>query len=608
MSDDVRGKPARAAGADTLTQSDVLSTDKATVLRTERSDDAPPSSLDPSASVSAIAVGEIIGEGGMGVVRAAVQLSLARTVAVKMTLPDASARDAERMLQEAWVTGFLEHPGVVPVHDILRGAKGAPVVVMRRIRGATWEERRLDEEWARAEGARDLLEQNLRIFVRVCEVVEFAHAKGVLHRDIKPANVMLGSFGEVYLLDWGLALALGPEAAQHLPRAGMSRDLAGTLAYAAPEMIGAVDAPLSEHTDVYLLGAVLFELATGAPPHDKTTVTLTLESIAKSPPAVPASVPARLGAICLRAMAKQPSARHARAADLRRDVLDFLRVRDSEHVVAQGERALDSLRFVCAEGGTRRRIYDLYGECRFAFREALHMWPENEAARTGLAAAASRVIEYELERDPRVAAALLDEAPEISADLAARVREAALAEASERDKLSNIARVHDQHTGIRARQVFFVLLGLTWTASQFMDDLAPLTHVRFAIGSLLELPLLVVAWLVSRDMMKTLFNRRLIAAVVVMLLAQTAFFLSAHRLGIELRSARVLQLGLWATVSASLTAFLERRFWPMTLGFMIALAVTVRWPELRPIAGALSSLLVTINVALIWRRKPAART
>jgi serine/threonine-protein kinase len=403
---------------------------------------------DPLASLSSIAIGEVIGEGGMGVVRTAIQRSLARTVAIKTTLPGATGQVARRILQEAWVTGFLEHPGVVPVHDILRGDDGAPVVVMRRIRGATWEALLRDVAWAQSQGARDLLEQNLRIFVRVCEVVEFAHAKGVLHRDIKPANVMLGSYGEVYLVDWGLALALGDEAAEHLPRAGLSRELAGTFTYAAPEMVGAVDAPLAEHTDVYLLGAVLFELATGRSPHDKATPTHTFESIAASPPALPADVPARIRAICARAMAKQPHDRHASAAELRRDVLEFLRLRDSEHVGAQAEVA----------------------------RAA------NEERR---------------------------------------------------------APVREEHPARRARQILVpgLVLGLGWTASQLAD--------------------------------------------------------------------RSLQLGVWAMVAASLTAFVERRLWPMTACMIAAFAVAVPWPHLRPIAAALASAAVILNIAAVWRRELA---
>ena len=583
--------------------SDTISNDKTVKADPPDAVEEPPSALDTLASLSTIAVGEVIGQGGMGVVRTAVQRSLTRTVLIKTTLPGATDREAEHMLQEAWVTGFLEHPGVVPVHDILRGAGGAPVVVMRRIRGSTWDDLRQDEDWARAQGARDLLEQNLRIFVRVCEVVEFAHAKGVMHRDLKPTNVMLGAFGEVYLLDWGLALALSDEAAEHLPRAAMSREMAGTLAYAAPEMIGAVDSPVAEHTDVYLLGAVLFELATGVPPHDGATVALVFESIAKSPPLVPVGVPSRLGAICKRAMAKEPSLRQGGVAQLRHDVLDFLRLRDSEHVVSQAERALESLRTLCSEGGTRRRIYDLYGECRFAFREALHMWPENETARNGLAAAATIVIEHELERDPRVAVAMLEEAPEITPDLVVRVRTAAAAEANEREGLSKLARVHDQVTGLRTRQIFFIFLGLTWAASQFGDRLAPVTHVRFALLSLADLPILLIAWGISRDLMKTLFNRRILVAVAIVLFAQSALFFSTSALGIDVQSARILQLGLWATVCAILAASLERRFWPMTVSAVAAFVFTVRWPFLRPWAGALAALGVTLNLAVIWRRQ-----
>ena len=113
-----------------------------------------------------LTVGEIIGEGGMGVVRTAVQNSLARQVAIKTAHTGASEHAARRMLSEAWVTGYLEHPGVVPVYDIVNGADGSPVVVMRRIHGATWAQQIGNVGWASRAGARDLLEQNLRTSIR----------------------------------------------------------------------------------------------------------------------------------------------------------------------------------------------------------------------------------------------------------------------------------------------------------------------------------------------------------------------------------------------------------------------------------------------------------
>jgi serine/threonine-protein kinase len=289
---------------------------------------------------------------------------------------------------------------------------------------------------------------------------------------------------------------------------------------------------------------------------------------------------------------------------LRRDVLDFLRLRDSEHVVLQAQRALDGLREACKMAGERRQIYDLYGECRFAFREALHMWPGNLTAQQGLSAAATLVLEHELERDPRVAAALLEETPEdIEPALATRVQNAAVAEAKERDRLAELAQTHDQDTGQRARRIFFVLLGLSWAASQFADPLGPVSHLRFGVISLCEVPLLFFVWFVSRDMMKTLFNRRLLGAVAVMLLAQSGLFFAALALGVDLATTRIIQLGLWATVTALLTSSIERRFWPSTVGVVAAFCVTVRWPHLRPFAGAFASLFVTGNVMAIWRAK-----
>ncbi|MBX3186904.1 MAG: serine/threonine protein kinase [Labilithrix sp.] len=565
--------------------------------------EAPELSLDPLVSLSSLEVGDIIGEGGMGIVRTAMQRSLARPVAIKVARPGATPDDAQRMLREAWVTGFLEHPGVVPVHDIVKGDAGAPVVVMRRIQGVTWEDCLADVALAKREGARDLLEHNLRVLLRVAEIVEFAHTRGVVHRDIKPANVMLGPFGEVYLLDWGLAVGLGGEATAHLPRPEESREMAGTLQYAAPEMVGMGGGLIDERTDIYLLGAVLYEIATGVPPHGAASTAKMLEAIASTPPRCPPTMPARLIATCSRAMQKDPARRHASVSELRHDVLDFLRSRDCERLVAEAEAIVAKLAEACQHGASRQRIYDLYGECRFAFREVLRVAPDDEAAVIGREVAATLVIEHELARDPRVALALVEEATAVSSELASRVRAAAGAEEKRLAGLSRLAHDQDQRVGRRARVVLFVGLGLAWSSSHvFADAIGPVTHVRFAIGGLLALLPISFAWIGWRALSHTAFNRRVLLSLALMVVAQSVLFFAGLRLGIDVFSLRVLQIGLWTTMAATASIHLDRRCWPMTCGLALALGVTLVWPEARAIASVLGIWGVTANLAVLGSR------
>ncbi|MGH7630748.1 MAG: serine/threonine-protein kinase, partial [Gemmatimonadales bacterium] len=138
---------------------------------------------------------ELIGEGGMGAVYRATDRTLGRDVAIKVLRPELADDDsAERLRREAGILARLEHPGVVPVHEVGRLADGRLFYVMRLVRGS-----RLDEF------ARDAaLATRLRIFLRICETMSFAHAQGVIHRDLKPSNVMVGAFGEVLVLDWGI--------------------------------------------------------------------------------------------------------------------------------------------------------------------------------------------------------------------------------------------------------------------------------------------------------------------------------------------------------------------------------------------------------------------
>jgi len=200
-------------------------------------------------------VGEEIGRGGMGAVHRARDLELGRDVALK-TLDDAAPEGAEeRLRREAEILARLEHPGIVPVHDVGTLADGRLFYAMKLVNGE-----RLDAFAARSDA-----DERLRAFERVCETVAFAHARGVLHRDLKPANVMVGEFGEVLVMDWGVAKVLADPAPE--ARGSPSADghatahgtVLGTRGYMAPEQErGETD--LDARADVHALGRILAEL------------------------------------------------------------------------------------------------------------------------------------------------------------------------------------------------------------------------------------------------------------------------------------------------------------------------------------------------------------
>jgi len=184
---------------------------------------------------------EEIGRGGMGIVFRGRDRALDREVAIKVTAW-ATAADADRLRREARTLAALEHPGIVPVHDVGELGDGRIFTVMTLVRGE-----RLDA-WA----APLPLADRLRLFDRICDTVSFAHARGVIHRDLKPANIMIGAFGQVLVLDWGLARPGSDPGCDAVSNHG------GTDGYMAPEQVrGNADA----RSDVYALGAILEDLA-----------------------------------------------------------------------------------------------------------------------------------------------------------------------------------------------------------------------------------------------------------------------------------------------------------------------------------------------------------
>ena len=260
-----------------------------------------------------------IGRGGMGTVYAATDALLGREVAVKVSNTVATAALEHRLAAEARVLATLEHPGIVPVHDVGRLADGRLFYVMKRVHGRTL------TEYIRHHG--DLAER-LKIFERICEAVAFAHARRILHRDLKPDNVMVGSFGEVMVMDWGVAKTL---PAVEEPRAIPPEPIAvarpepertttspgtvlGTHGFMPPEQArGELDA-LDERADVYGLGAILLALLTNR------VQPITPDMTASAALSGSTSIARPLQSICARALAESPTDRYPSATALGEDV------------------------------------------------------------------------------------------------------------------------------------------------------------------------------------------------------------------------------------------------------------------------------------------------
>jgi len=311
---------------------------------------------------------EKIGEGGMGMVYSARQASIDRTVALKMLKADIAnnAEQRDKFLSEAVVTGDLDHPNIVPIYDLGANEAGALFYSMKRVVGTPW---------LKVLAIKNLAE-NIEILMKVADAVGFAHSRGVIHRDLKPENVMLGDFGEVLVMDWGLAMSTSLfRKAGSITQSG---SMGGTPAYMAPEMAtGPVDriGPLS---DVYLLGAMLYEIITGKPPHTGKNVMNCLFAAARND-IQPTNHSGELLSIAMQAMATRPEDRYMSVRDFQSAIRLYQSHSES---ISLSSKAEDDL----AEA-EKTGEYETYSRAVFAFEEALSLWEDNARARPGLSRA-----------------------------------------------------------------------------------------------------------------------------------------------------------------------------------------------------------------------------
>lgn len=304
-----------------------------------------------------------VGSGGMGSVYLAQDVDLGRKVAVKvMNEVDRTGALASRMTREARIVALLEHPSIVPIHDVGALDDGRVFYAMKLVQG-----KRLDEFASSSSSLFDLL----RIFQKVCEAVAFAHARGVIHRDLKPENIMVGPFGEVLVMDWGVAKVLGDKPADAaaptddalelgaiedadliatLPLAGAVESgdtgtgtVIGTPAYMPPEQAMGKTDLLDQRSDVYALGAILYFLFTGRPPFEfARSKGDASEQVSRERPLRPRQInqkiPRAIEAVCLKAMSERREDRYASSEEIAGDVVRFL---DGQPVSAYRENVFE---------------------------------------------------------------------------------------------------------------------------------------------------------------------------------------------------------------------------------------------------------------------------
>jgi len=445
-------------------------------------------------------VTNLLGRGGMGIVEDANQQSLDRGVAIKrLTNERSDPRSITALLHEAMITGSLEHPNIIPVHLLGLDQDKQPVMVMKKAEGVAWSSliHEINEDhWTNWSG--DRLERHVQILIQVCNAVHFAHIRGVIHRDIKPANIMVGKYGETYLLDWGVATKLENQAEN-------DNRIWGTPAYMAPEM--ASGKPVTTQTDVFLLGSCLHEILTGFPRYRGRTARESLKlARAAEPFLFDASISPELAAICNKACARNVKHRYKSAEEMREALTRFLRERivwELLHVANQRVDALQQLlRSVLSKPGfsvpaeKNYVIFRLFNESRFGFEQVLSQSPDHSPATTGIQRCLEAMFIYAIDqRNADFAASLIADMPWQRPDLTQKLdelQESLVLDSQALVRLESLR--HEQDMKISSSQRASVFGGAMLTLSVFIFILhwlgSSLTHAQHLITSILGIVLI----------------------------------------------------------------------------------------------------------------------
>ncbi len=355
-------------------------------------------------TTSTIETEKQLGKGGMGIVICGQQTLPDREVAIKKVLK--SSNTYQRMLlQEAQITGQLEHPNIVPIHQISQNENGEIQIIMKKVQGKT-----LLEQLSSIHATDDngdniqLPVSQLQQLLLVCHALEYAHSRHIVHRDIKLENIMVGDFNEVFLMDWGLGM-------HTINQIGANPGIVGTPCYLAPEMLSGNPDDVDVRTDVYLMGATIHHLLMGTPRHDKQKVRDTLEQAhASAAYEYPLHIPSVFGDMINKACARSKSKRFQSMTELRGALEDALEHWEAIQLTTKATKRLRSFLPTLEDSTDTTHIGREFLRIRTQLESAVDMWNENIEAKEALIELLEAMIEYHVLRlEVSVADALYQE-------------------------------------------------------------------------------------------------------------------------------------------------------------------------------------------------------
>ncbi len=559
---------------------------------------------------SEIQLAEVIGEGGMGVVHRGVQASVGREVAIKTVV---RPQDAGALLQEAYITGQLEHPNVMPIHDIVIETSGRPLVVLKHIEGRVWRET-VSKPADMAIGAEGegSIEWHVKVLIQVCQALRFAHSRGIVHRDIKPSNIMIGTFDEVYLMDWGVAMALDSNN-ERLKNIGTSPSLAGSPAYMAPEQFEGDPAKIGAHTDVYLVGASLYHAIVGKPPQAGRDLEKLQQAIhERTEVSLPDGTPSELRAIVNRAMNVEVSKRYRSIAELRHALERFLQHRSSKQLVESA--ALHTEQMAEAqwnedEATAERAFFD----AAFCYRAALEAWPGNTSARTQLRELVrQRVVQLLAEKAPTSANRALKLTEDPAPELVQRVEAALEADALSKARLDEFELGDNREFGLEVRRVGGAVFGASWVVLwAWVGWFKPESARPILAATLVYFGLAVIYFYRTRKVMwEVRLNRYNAGIICVGLLAQTITVSVTTIIGAPVTPMLTQLLLIWALTAACSAVVVDMRISPTAvvyaLGFVICAADPAQLTWVLP-TGALVTVLTSLGINFLTARQARAQ-